>query len=129
MMKTTQVLSYPVLRYLISSALIIGSLAAAKTIMHLIGGGFPAPLLGMLILLSLLLCGLVKEQQLLPCASPLLNFMPLFFIPAGVGFIEHLGLIRQHWQFLTATLIFVPLSSLILISYVITLFKGRDHNE
>ena len=81
-------------KYLLSCIIILSCLAIAKFIMHFIGGSFPAPLLGMLILLSLLLTGIIKESHVTPCASPLLNFMPLFFIPAGVGFIEHLGLIQ-----------------------------------
>lgn len=114
-----------ILPYLLSSCLILGCLAVAKTIMHWLQGSFPAPLLGMLILLTLLLTGLVKEHHLTPCAKPLLNFMPLFFIPAGVGFIEHLAIITQQWQFLTATVILVPLSSMLLIAFMICLFKGR----
>ncbi|BDF95179.1 MULTISPECIES: CidA/LrgA family protein [unclassified Pseudoalteromonas] len=113
------------LPYLISSTLIVGCLAVAKLIMNWLQGSFPAPLLGMLILLTLLLTKTVKEQHIAPSAKPLLNFMPLFFIPAGVGFIEHLELIKQQWQFLTATLILVPLTSLLLIAFVIGLFKGR----
>ncbi|CAM3919670.1 MULTISPECIES: CidA/LrgA family protein [Pseudoalteromonas] len=113
------------LPYLISSTLIVGCLAVAKLIMNWLQGSFPAPLLGMLILLTLLLTKTVKEHHIAPSAKPLLNFMPLFFIPAGVGFIEHLELIKQQWQFLTATLILVPLTSLLLIAFVIGLFKGR----
>lgn len=112
-------------QYLFSCVIILSCLATAKFTMHFIGGSFPAPLLGMLILLSLLLMGIIKESQVTPCASPLLNFMPLFFIPAGVGFIEHLGLIQQHWQFLAAIIILVPLSSILLISHLIAAFKGR----
>ncbi len=93
------------------------------------GGSFPAPLLAMVILLVLLLSGLVKEQHIKPCATPILNIMPIFFIPAGVGFIEHLGLIKSQWPFLVSIIIFIPLSSLLLISSVIAYFKGRENND
>ena len=93
------------------------------------GGSFPAPLLAMVILLILLLSGLVKEQHIKPCATPILNIMPIFFIPAGVGFIEHLGLIKSQWPFLVSIIIFIPLSSLLLISSVIAYFKGRENND
>ncbi len=93
------------------------------------GGSFPAPLLAMVILLVLLLSGLVKEQHIKPCATPILNIMPIFFIPAGVGFIEHLGLIKSQWPFLVSIVIFIPLSSLLLISSVIAYFKGRENND
>jgi len=115
--------------YLLSSSLILGCLAVAKIIMHWLQGSFPAPLLAMLIVLILLLTKVVKEHHLAPCAKPLLNFMPLFFIPAGVGFIEHLGIIAQQWQFLTAVIILVPLTSLLLIATFICVFKGRVEHD
>ncbi|MGS0536320.1 CidA/LrgA family protein [Pseudoalteromonas sp. SaAl2] len=113
----------------VSCGIILGCLLIAKLAMHFIGGSFPAPILGMLFLVTLLLSGIIKEAQVTPFASPLLNFMPLFFIPAGVGFIEHLGLIQQYWQFFTATLILIPLTSLLLISHIITYCKGRSQHD
>lgn len=113
----------------VSCGIILSCLLIAKLIMHFIGGSFPAPILGMLLLVTLLLSGIIKEAQVTPFASPLLNFMPLFFIPAGVGFIEHLGLIQQYWQFITATLILIPLTSLLLISHIIGYYKGRAQHD
>ncbi|MFY8325612.1 CidA/LrgA family protein [Pseudoalteromonas sp. ZZD1] len=113
----------------VSCGIILGCLLIAKLAMHFIGGSFPAPILGMLLLVTLLLSGIIKEAQVTPFASPLLNFMPLFFIPAGVGFIEHLGLIQQYWQFITATLILIPLTSLLLISHIIGYYKGRAQHD
>jgi holin-like protein len=117
------------MKYLFSSAIILLCLAAAKFIMQLLGGGFPAPLLAMVILLLLLLTGLIKEQQLQPCASPILNVMPIFFIPAGVGFIEHLTLIKSHWPFLVSIVLLVPISTLLLVAYVMAHFTGRESND
>lgn len=117
------------MKFLLSSAIILLCLAVAKLIMYIMGGSFPAPLLAMVILLVLLLSGLVKEQHIKPCATPILNIMPIFFIPAGVGFIEHLGLIKSQWPFLVSIIIFIPLSSLLLISSVIAYFKGRENND
>ncbi|TMO03509.1 CidA/LrgA family protein [Pseudoalteromonas sp. S558] len=117
------------MKFLLSSTIILLCLAVAKLIMHIMGGSFPAPLLAMVILLVLLLSGLVKEQHIKPCAAPILNIMPIFFIPAGVGFIEHLGLIKSQWPFLVSIVVFIPLSSLLLISSVIAYFKGRKNND
>ncbi|WP_368485001.1 CidA/LrgA family protein [Pseudoalteromonas sp. SD03] len=117
------------MKYLLSSAIILLCLATSKFIMHLLDASFPAPLPAMVLLLTLLLLGIVKEHQLAPCASPILNVMPIFFIPAGVGFIEHLGLIKSHWPFLTAVILLVPLSSLILVASLVGYFKGRANND
>ncbi|WP_404343049.1 CidA/LrgA family protein [Pseudoalteromonas mariniglutinosa] len=116
------------MKYLYSSAIILLCLGLAKFLSNLIDSPFPTPLLAMLILLLLLLSGVVKEHQLKPCASPLLNFMPIFFIPAGVGIIEHLTLIGHYWPLLICVLIFVPLTSVLLIASIIAYFRGR-HND
>jgi len=117
------------MKYLLSSAIILLCLACAKLIMHYTGGSFPAPLLAMVILLVLLLAGIVKEQHLKPCASPILNVMPIFFIPAGVGFIEHLNLIKSNWPFLMSVIFIVPASTLLLVSSVMIFFKSRKNND
>ena len=117
------------MKYLISSVIILTCLAVAKFLTALLESSFPAPLLGMVLLLVLLLTGLVKEQHLKPTASPLLNYMPLFFISAGVGIIEHLGLISQNWPLLLTIFIVVPLSSVLIIGAVIAYFKGRENDS
>jgi holin-like protein len=117
------------MKYLLSSAIILFCLGAAKLALYLVSAHFPAPLLGMVILLALLLSGTVKEQHIKPCASPALNIMPIFFIPAGVGFIEHLELITFYWPFLLAVVLLVPLTTLILLSQIVGYFKGRENND
>ena len=99
------------MKYLLSSAIILLCLVCAKFFVYSINTHFPAPLLAMLFLLVLLLSGLVKEHHIKPSASPILNIMPIFFIPAGVGFIEHLELIRSHWVFLVCVVILVPMAT------------------
>ncbi|TMP19507.1 CidA/LrgA family protein [Pseudoalteromonas sp. S2893] len=117
------------MKYLLSSAIILLCLGCAKLIMHLIDGSFPAPLLGMVILLSLLLLGVVKEHHIKPSASPILNIMPIFFIPAGVGFIEHIALIKLHWPYLVLVILLVPASTLLLVSSVVGYVKGKNSND
>ncbi|MBQ4831942.1 CidA/LrgA family protein [Pseudoalteromonas sp. MMG010] len=117
------------MKYLISSAIILFSLACAKMVLYVINIQFPAPLLGMVFLLLFLLTGLVKEHQVKPSASPLLNIMPIFFIPAGVGFIEHLNLIAEHASFLMTVVILVPLTTIILLSQLVGSFIGRENND
>ena len=119
----------PLMKFLLSSVIILLCLACAKLIMYFLGGSFPPPLLAMIILLTLLLSGVVKEHHIKPCASPMLNIMPVFFIPAGIGFIEHLVLIKSYWPFLVTVMVLVPASSLLLISLLIGHFKGRENND
>lgn len=57
----------------------------------------PGNLIGMFLLLALLFTGLVKEVHIQQGADLLLKYMSLFFIPAGVDLLAHLGLIRDSW--------------------------------
>ena len=58
----------------------------------------PGPVIGMLVLLGLLFA---RGERGLPhverAAEGVLDELPLLFIPAGVGVIGYLGLIRDQW--------------------------------
>jgi len=51
----------------------------------------PGSIIGMVLLLILLLTGLVKERYLQDGANVLLIYLPLFFVPATVGVMNHFG--------------------------------------
>jgi holin-like protein len=72
----------------------------------------PGNLIGMFILLALLFSGVIKESHIQSGADLLLKYMSLFFIPAGVGLLAHLDLIRAQ---------FVPWLLVILLTTVIVL--------
>ena len=57
---------------------------------------FPGSVLSMLILLILLLLGVVKVSQIEQPSQFFLSNMLFFFIPAGVGIIRYLDLIRDN---------------------------------
>lgn len=50
----------------------------------------------MLLLFTLLTVGVLKERWLKPAAQPLLYWMGLFFVPAGVGVLDHLALLQTE---------------------------------
>ncbi|WP_404347284.1 CidA/LrgA family protein [Sutcliffiella horikoshii] len=55
----------------------------------------PGSIIGMVLLLILLLTGLVKERYLQGGANVLLVYLPLFFVPATVGVMNHFGFLSQ----------------------------------
>ncbi len=57
---------------------------------------FPAAILAMLLLFILLTTGIVEEHWIKPAAQPLLHWMGLFFVPAGVGVIDHFALLHTE---------------------------------
>jgi holin-like protein len=63
------------------------------------GSGIPIPgsVIGMVLLLTALGSGLLKAQWVEEAVELLLSHLALFFIPAGVGVMVHMDLIRREW--------------------------------
>jgi holin-like protein len=57
----------------------------------------PGNLVGMVILAGILRARLVRMETVRPLADLLLRHMALFFVPAGVGMMRYLGLLRAEW--------------------------------
>ena len=73
----------------------------------------PGPVIGM----ALLLAGLAARRQLPAtldrAASGLLSYLPMLFVPAGVGVMAHFDLIRTQWPAIAAALIVSSLLTII----------------
>ncbi|QPB83923.1 CidA/LrgA family protein [Pseudoalteromonas rubra] len=102
------------LRFIASLAILIGCLWAARLITATFALSLPAPLLGLLLLFGLLQGGLLRSEYLLPSCNPILKYMALFFIPAGVGLINYLAIFSQYAWLLISVLILVPTLGLLL---------------
>ncbi|ATC93768.1 CidA/LrgA family protein [Pseudoalteromonas tunicata] len=83
------------MKYILSSALILSCLLIGKGASWLLNGHFPGAIFGMLLLFLLLVSGKVHYDSVYPAGSLLLKYLPILFIPAGVGLIEHLALLEQ----------------------------------
>jgi holin-like protein len=72
----------------------------------------PGPVLGLA--LTALAAGLSPRllQVIEPAADPLLRHLSLLFVPAGVGVLQHLGLLRRE---------LVPILAVLLLSTLVTL--------
>lgn len=57
----------------------------------------PGNVLGMVILLAALSGGLIKLETIAEVSDFLLDHLAFFFIPAGVGIIACLGLLKGKW--------------------------------
>ena len=64
----------------------------------------PGPVLGMLLLFGMLLWRGAPDW-LDQVGQGLLRFLPLFFVPAGVGIMNHVQLMRAEWLALVAILL------------------------
>lgn len=106
--------------FLISTSLIliVSCLYSARLIVALFQLSLPAPLLGMLILFALLSLKVVKPDTISVAAKPILKYMALFFVPAGVGIMQYQTLFTEHGWLLLSILLVVPTIGLAVVGYI-----------
>lgn len=90
---------------LLGLLILLGCQLAGEVIIIALGLPIPGPVIGMLILfLGLIAYGDVPQSLRLP-AEGLIRYLALLFVPAGVGLIQHLDLVRQEWLIILLTLV------------------------
>ena len=88
------------------------------------GLSIPGPVIGLVLLLLTLLL-VQKRQRVVPIkedlfnsAEILLNYLPLLFIPVGVGVVMHLSLLEDNLASVVFVIILGTLSTLALTGYI-----------
>ena len=88
------------------------------------GLSIPGPVIGLVLLLLTLLL-ILKRQRVAPIkedlfnsAEILLNYLPLLFIPVGVGVVMHLSLLEDNLASVVFVIILGTLSTLALTGYI-----------
>ena len=88
------------------------------------GLSIPGPVIGLVLLLLTLLL-IQKRQRVVPIkedlfnsAEILLNYLPLLFIPVGVGVVMHLSLLEDNLSSVIFVIILGTLSTLALTGYI-----------
>ena len=76
-------------------SIIFGCLAFGELIILLTGIEFPASIVGMLLLTTLLQLKIIKLEWVKPASNILTKNIGLFFVPAGVSIIEYLGIVKD----------------------------------
>ena len=85
----------------------------------------PAPVLGMILLAAVLLWRKRPHEPLERTADGLLSLLGLLFVPAGVGVIAELALLRAAWFPLAAGLIVSTLLSLVVTAWTMNRLLSR----
>ena len=73
----------------------------------------PGNILGMALIFLFLKMKWIKLEDVKPASDKLLRFLPLFFIPYGVGLITCKELLAAHW---------LPILIVIVLSTILTLY-------
>lgn len=97
----------------------------------------PGPVIGLIFLLSVLL--IIKkinkkheafDTNLVISAENLLSYLPLLFIPVGVGVVMHLSLLEENLVSVLLVIVFGTLLTLALTGYVMEkLLKVNNLND
>ncbi len=98
---------------IIQCAVIFAFLAAGEFLVWLTGVPIPSSIIGMILLAAALEAGWVKEHWVNRIADFLVKNLGFFFVPAGVGLMQCLGIIRDQWFAIVAATL---LSTMIIIA-------------
>ena len=91
--------------FILGLGIIFLILYLSKFILNLAHIVFPAPILGIIILFSLLKIGVIKENWVKDFCNFMLQNMILFFIPIFVGIIGYQDVILKNFLAITMTII------------------------
>lgn len=94
-------------------------LALGELIVWLTGVPLPSSVIGMVALAGALKAGFVKLHQVERVADFLVHNLGFFFVPAGIGIMNCLGILKLEWWPIVA--------SSVLSTVVIILVTGRVH--
>lgn len=94
-------------------------LTIGELIVWLTGVPLPSSVIGMVALAASLKAGIVKLRQVERVANFLVHNLGFFFVPAGIGIMNCLGILQQEWLPIVA--------AAVLSTVVIIVVTGRVH--
>lgn len=121
------------MKILIQVALIVGLFWICQGIETILPFPVPASVLSLLIMLVLLWCKVLKEEQVKDVADFLLGNLAFFFVPAAVGIMQYVDVICQNTvAFLTICVVSTILTfgvTVTVVRFTRRFLDGRTKNE
>ena len=77
-------------------SLILAFQLVGEILSRALGLSLPGPVLGLCLLVAACILRPALANRLRPTAQGLLSHLSLFFVPAGVGVVAHLPVLREH---------------------------------
>jgi holin-like protein len=96
---------------------------AGDCIQSTAGFPIPGPVIGMALLLFALIGKGTLPDGLDRAATGILSYLPMLFVPAGVGIMAHFDLIRAEWP---AIAVAIGLSSVLTIAVTATTMRSVE---
>ena len=99
---------------------------AGETLVRLLGAPVPGPVAGMVILLLALVIAGGPVESLRRAGTGLLNYLPLFFVPAGVGLIAHGQRLKADWFPILLAIVGSTLLTMVLVGWLIARYAEPE---
>ncbi|EKE70960.1 CidA/LrgA family protein [Gallaecimonas xiamenensis] len=109
------------MHFIRAALVLLACLYVGKGLVALTHIPIPGSILGMLLLFVLLSSGRLPPAWVSPVTIPLIRHMTLLFIPAGVGLMDHLGLLGSH--------VLVLVGATLLSTWALILLVGWFHQK
>ena len=92
--------------------------ALGTAVSILIDNLIPGSVVGMLLLFAALCFKLVRPEQVRVVANFLTKNMSLFFVPAAVGLMEHLEVLKNGWTFILVASVISTLAVMVVVALI-----------
>lgn len=90
----------------------------------------PGTVLGFIFMFLALLVGIVNLKQIEEAVNLFLDNLTLIFIPAGVGLMKYLGIIKEQWLSITVSIFISSLLVFLITGRVAQFLERREkHGE
>lgn len=107
------------IKMILQCAVLFAFMALGEFVVYATGVPIPSSIIGMILLAASLKAGIVREMWVSKISDFLVMNLGFFFIPAGVGVMNCLGLISDQW---------LPIVGASVVSTVLIIaFTGRVH--
>lgn len=89
----------------------------------------PGNIIGMLLLLMLLLTNTIKVSQVETIAKFFLDHLAFFFVPAGVGLLASLNILKDSWGKILLVCLLTTSITIAVTGFVVQLLTPKEENK
>ena len=99
---------------------------AGEALVRLLGVPVPGPVAGMVILLLGLVVAGGPTEPVRRAGTGLLGYLPLFFVPAGVGLIAHGARLKADWFPILLAIVGSTLLTMLVVGWLIARYAEPE---
>lgn len=108
--------------------IILGIYLLGEFISSILSLPIPGNILGMIILLVLLCTKIIKLEQIETISNFLLDHLAFFFIPAGVGLMSSVGIIKDTWLKLIIVCVSTTIITIAITGLIVQFITKKSKN-